>query len=203
MSALTPTQDSMVYHLAAQMMAAATSDADTARIDRALDLVKTVQRMPTRADLFIVNSATTADTAYSVHQGQCNCDDASKRDARRCKHAIAVQLFCQLERAEVDAEQTEDDNYYCVLCDEVIPAVAVVETRWGFMHERCAASEPRDAEQVAVRIDPEDSILDLWPGEPCDLPAQCARCHTEPICHNHRDGLGADCISRELFGEEV
>jgi hypothetical protein len=40
-------------------------------------------------------------------------------------------------------------------------------------------------------------------GEPCDLPPQCRRCHAEPSLPSHRDHLGADCISRELFGDDA
>jgi hypothetical protein len=47
MGPFTPqTQDSTVYTLAAQLMADAANDGDRARIDRALDLVATVERLP-------------------------------------------------------------------------------------------------------------------------------------------------------------
>ncbi len=161
MSALTPTQDSMVYQLAAQMMAAATSDADTARIDRALDLVSGVERMA-RPDLFLVTSQTVADAAYRVHQGQCNCPDASKRDARRCKHVYATVIFQQLERME--AERLD-------------PTLSVV-------------------------VEPEDSILDLWPGEPCEIDPR----PTCILCHQHVEkvtkyGECLPCVNAYMFPE--
>lgn len=123
MGPFTPTtQDSTIYTLAAQMMAAlpvgATGDADRARIDKALDLVGDVQRMPDRPDLFLVTSQSTADTAYQVHQGQCNCPDASRRDARRCKHSRAVEIFIKLER--LDAEQS--DPTLTIRVDPDLPA---------------------------------------------------------------------------------
>ena len=146
MTTLTPTQDSMVYQIAAQMMAAATSDADTARIDRALDLVSGVERMA-RPDLFLVTSATVADAAYRVHQGQCNCPDASKRDARRCKHAVAVQLFCQLERAEVDAEQSDaryeltGAAYLALVPTAALPPIVGTLTRQPYTPEQAPIAD--------------------------------------------------------------
>lgn len=105
MGPFTPTtQDTTVYTLAAQMMAAAASDADRARIDKALDLVETVERTATPG-LFLVGSQSCPNGAYRVRDGLCCCPDAANRDARRCKHAVAVELFKQAER--LDAEQSD------------------------------------------------------------------------------------------------
>jgi hypothetical protein len=40
-------------------------------------------------------------------------------------------------------------------------------------------------------------------GEVPDLPAQCSRCGQEAAIPSHRDHLGADCISAELFGDDA
>src|SRR5829696_5324331 len=65
-------------------------------------LVPTVERTATPG-LFLVPSATTPDAAYHVQSGVCNCLDAQRRDARRCKHALAVRAFEMLERRELEA----------------------------------------------------------------------------------------------------
>jgi hypothetical protein len=44
------------------------------------------------------------------------------------------------------------------------------------------------------------TALDLL-GEVPDVGPQCARCHAEAAIARHCDGLGADCISAELFGD--
>src|SRR5215212_10858861 len=67
-------------------------------------LVPTVERTATPG-LFLVPSATTPDAAYRVQNGVCNCLDAQSRDARGCKHALAVRAFQMLERR--DAEQSD------------------------------------------------------------------------------------------------
>src|SRR3954471_24788867 len=65
-------------------------------------LVPTVERTATPG-LFLVPSATTPNAAYRVQNGVCNCLDAQRRDARRCKHALAVIAFQLLERVEAEA----------------------------------------------------------------------------------------------------
>ena len=142
MQALTTQQESTIYTLAAELMAAAPSDADRARIDRALDLVETVERTA-NPGRFLVPSQSNPNGAYLVDHGTCHCPDAAKRDSRNCKHSWAVRLFCAAERLEAEQDEpAADETYYCVLCDEPIPAAEDVETPYGFMHERCAASEP-------------------------------------------------------------
>jgi hypothetical protein len=37
-------------------------------------------------------------------------------------------------------------------------------------------------------------------GEVPGMPPQCRRCGQEPMLRNYRDGLGARCVSAELFG---
>src|SRR5215204_414 len=64
-------------------------------------LVPTVERTATPG-LFLVPSATTPDAAYRVQNGLCNCLDAQRRDARRCKHALSVACFQMLERRELE-----------------------------------------------------------------------------------------------------
>jgi hypothetical protein len=66
-------------------------------------LVPTVERTATPG-LFLVPSATTPEAAYRVQNGVCNCLDAQRRDARRCKHALAVRAFQMLQR---DAEASD------------------------------------------------------------------------------------------------
>ncbi len=74
----------------------------------------------------------------------------------------------------------------------------------GFEHRgRCAhlTATATLHQPIAITVEPEDEAIPFWPvsdGESVDLPAQCARCHAEPICHNHRDGLGMACIADEL-----
>jgi hypothetical protein len=46
------------------------------------------------------------------------------------------------------------------------------------------------------------TALDLL-GEVPDVAPQCARCHAEPAIARHCDGLGAACVSRELFGDDA
>jgi hypothetical protein len=102
-----PTQDSTLYRLAADLMAAlprgATGDADRARIDRALDLVATVERTAFPS-VYLVRSASEPNRAYRVHNNLCNCPDTPReRGATRCKHEWAVLLFNQWERADAEA----------------------------------------------------------------------------------------------------
>jgi hypothetical protein len=75
---------------------------DPRRLLAAAALVPTVERTATLG-LFLVRSATTPDAAYHVQSGVCNCMDAQRRDARRCKHALAAAAFQLLERAEAEA----------------------------------------------------------------------------------------------------
>ncbi len=103
------------------------------------------------------------------------------------------------------------DSAYQV--DQCGCSCADFQGRGGFCKHMAAralfiASERADADAtdptLTVRVASDESILDLWPaGEPCDLPAQCPRCHAEETNRRHPDGLGNACISRELFGEEV
>jgi hypothetical protein len=109
MMALTPTREHTIYRLAAELMATlpqgATGDADRDRIDRAIDLVGTVERTFSPS-VYLVRSASTPDAAYRVQANGCNCPDTPReRGAACCKHAYAVQLLNRLERAETDAEQ--------------------------------------------------------------------------------------------------
>jgi len=106
MNTTLPQQDSIIYQIAAEMMAAATTDADRARIDRALDLVGSVERTA-NPGRFLVQSQSNPNGAYLVDHGTCHCPDAAKRDSRNCKHSWAVRLFAAVERAEVDAEQAD------------------------------------------------------------------------------------------------
>ncbi len=118
------------------------------------------------------------------------------------------QMFLVISQSEPDTAYRVHSQFGCHCRDT--DRVGARECKHFRAVRMALAGERVDAEQsdptnVAalqahpiVRVDPEDSILDLWPGEPCDLPAQCARCHAEPICHNHRDGLGMACIADEL-----
>jgi hypothetical protein len=74
------------------------------RLMDAASLLPNVERTAT-AGLFLVVSATDPTTAYSVQDGLCNCPDAQRRDARRCKHALSCRVYALLERADVDADQ--------------------------------------------------------------------------------------------------
>lgn len=109
----------------------------------------------------LVVSATDQHRAYHVDAASCGCADHQSRGVF-CQHMAARALWMTALReetdAELDAEQSDPtpdapDTYYCVLCEAPIPAAEVVETRWGFMHERCAASEPHDAEQITARYE--------------------------------------------------
>jgi hypothetical protein len=142
MGPFTPqTQDTTVYTLAAQLMADAANDGDRERIDRALDLVATVERTPIRG-LFLVPSASTAGGCYHVRHGLCDCPDAQRRDALRCKHAAAVQLFQLVERA--DAEAGDPTIAITVEpADEAIP-FALTPAALTFLGEPCEI-EPRTA----------------------------------------------------------
>jgi hypothetical protein len=77
----------------------------------------------------------TPDAAYRVENGVCNCLDAQRRDARRCKHALAVRAFQMLERADAEVGCLADPD-----ADAAIPhvltaqAIAVLEP-----HRECAA----------------------------------------------------------------
>jgi hypothetical protein len=102
MGPFTPqTQDSTVYQLAAQLMADATNDGDRARIDRALDLVATVERT-NRPGVWLVRSASQPDRAYRVEGQVCSCADHAKRQAA-CKHYWATVLAHRLERMDAEA----------------------------------------------------------------------------------------------------
>jgi hypothetical protein len=74
------------------------------RLMDAASLLVNVERTSTTG-LFLVVSASDPAVAYRVQGGLCNCPDASKRDPRRCKHALSVRCFELLERADVDADQ--------------------------------------------------------------------------------------------------
>jgi hypothetical protein len=130
MGPFTPqTQDSTVYQLAAQLMADATNDGDRARIDRALDLVATVERLPS-GQWSVPSSTGQGGYVVSRDARTCDCHDYTRRETA-CKHIFSVRLAQQVERADAEA------------------------------------ADPT----ITIRVDPEDSILDLWPtdGEPCDI----------------------------------
>jgi hypothetical protein len=105
-TATTPTAANIVADTAAleSVFRALLADlrVDPRRLLDAAALVPTVERTATLG-LFLVRSATTPDAAYHVQSGVCNCMDAQRRDARRCKHALAVAAFQLLERAEAEA----------------------------------------------------------------------------------------------------
>jgi hypothetical protein len=237
MMALTPTREHTIYRLAADLMAAlppgATGDADRDRIDRAIDLVETVERTASPS-VYLVRSASTPDAAYRVQSNLCNCPDTPReRGAACCKHAYAVQLLNRLERAETDAEQrlpiaggcellprpTRQELeaqmdpatllFTCDQCGVRTNHVAIVGLARGGSIALCLTCQrppiTGGRAPLTVHVDPEDSILDLWPtdGEPCALPPQCRRCQAEPACPRHPDGLGKVCIMNELYGEEV
>ena len=131
MQTQTPTtQDSIIYQLADQLMSATTNEADRARIERAIDLVPTVERTATPG-LFLVPSATTPDGCYRVRDGFCCCPDASKRDARSCKHAVSVILFQQAERADADRYAPPTLTVVCPSDDVIIDLWPVWPTSGG------------------------------------------------------------------------
>jgi hypothetical protein len=115
-------------------------------------LAPTVERTATPG-LFLVPSATTPDAAYRVQNGLCNCLDAQRRDARRCKHALAVAAFQLLERAEAEAGQPVDPAD----ADEEIPyaltarAIAVLEPTRECAACPCLAEDHDGPEGQCVR----------------------------------------------------
>ena len=114
------------------------------RISRGAEIVKAqgVERTA-QPFLFLVVSQSDSNRCYHVDHGVCDCRDAER--GWQCKHIHAARLAVQAERADAEAHDPTpdpDDTYYCVLCDEPIPAAEVVETAHGFMHERCAMTEP-------------------------------------------------------------
>ncbi len=71
------------------------------------------------------------------------------------------------------------------------------QKRGGLCKHRAAVALFQQAERAEV--DAEQWADHPYQDSPCD---ECGQpIHAEPICRHHRDGLGADCISRELFGE--
>jgi len=99
-------------------------DQDPTRLEKAVQLVRegAVERT---ADprVWLVVSQSCGTSAYRVIGGQCHCPDASRRDARRCKHAASVALYQLAERVEVDLDG--------VSVDEPIGYVLTVEAiRW-------------------------------------------------------------------------
>lgn len=144
MQAITPPVVSVPDSILLQFLADDPENAD--RIYRAKALVEAghVERSMIPG-LWLVRSASVENGAYRIMNGLCHCPDTARVGGQHCKHAISCRIFRAVERA--DAEQSDPmladaDTYYCVLCEEPIPAAEVVETRWGFMHERCAATEP-------------------------------------------------------------
>lgn len=115
------------------------------RISRGAEIAK-AHRVERTAEpfVFLVYSQSAPNRAYTVRRGQCNCPDGTRFPGQD-KHCYAARLAVQAERLDAEAHDPTpdpDDTYYCVLCDEPIPAAEVVETAHGFMHERCAMTEP-------------------------------------------------------------
>src|SRR4051812_5152313 len=73
--------------------------ADPRRLLRAAPLLDDVERL---ADGRWICPASSGKAAYHITQGLCNCSDATYRDPRRCAHALAVQAYQLLERAEAE-----------------------------------------------------------------------------------------------------
>jgi hypothetical protein len=138
--------------------------ANAERISRGAEIAKAAGVERTAAPfVFLVASQSAASAMYRVDHGLCSCPDASRREARECKHAWACRLALQAERTEAEAGMP---------ADEAIPYELT--------------------ELAYLALD----------GEHPDLPLLCHRCHAEPSLPSHRDHLGADCISRELFGDD-
>src|ERR1041384_4852145 len=84
---------------------------DPRRLDRAARLLDACERTTTPG-LWLVRSASRPDLAHHVRNGQCSCEDAQSRDARRCAHALAVHVVQLLERMETDAEQLDAEELH-------------------------------------------------------------------------------------------
>ncbi len=117
----------------------------------------------------------------------------------RAKPPAAPGLFNVKSASDADSAY-QVDQFGCSCAD--------FQGRGGFCKHMAAralfiASERADAEThdptIAIRVDPEDSILDLWPhGEPCEMPAPV------PVGTITRLPMPAElqALSRELFGED-
>ena len=73
------------------------------------------------------------------------------------------------------------------------------------LHQRCERSEAEALDpSAAIALELTDAAyvaLDAL-GEVPDVAPQCPRCHAEPRSPRHPDGLGAACVTRELYGDD-
>jgi hypothetical protein len=78
-------------------------DAESGRLSRAFDLVEQGHvECSNFPGLWLVRSASRPNLAHRVANGLCSCEDARKRDARGCQHALAVLIFRAWERQDAD-----------------------------------------------------------------------------------------------------
>jgi hypothetical protein len=138
------------------MLTAHPENAD--RLYKAAELVQSVERTATPF-LFLVVSASLPNVAYHLLRGACDCPDANRRDPFNCKHAGAVAMFVQLERAAAEADRLDVDApvpfaltdlalyvldgegvdlpRLCARCQNE-PAILTHRDHWG---ARCVAAE--------------------------------------------------------------
>jgi hypothetical protein len=136
-TATTPTAETIVARDTDALAAVFTqilrdSQVDPRRLLRAATLLDDVERI---ADGRWICPASNGKAAHHIVNGLCNCSDATYRDPRRCAHALAVQAYQLLERAEAEAGCPADPDP-----DEEIPfvltprAIAILEP-----HRECSA----------------------------------------------------------------
>lgn len=115
--------------------------------------------------------------------------------------------FLVVSQSQGNAAYTVDDRHGCH-CPDAAGRAGARGCKHYMALYLATAAERVEAEQ-GDPLDPDSPIpyiltpeaLEWLDGEHVELPRQCSRCHAEDALPRHCDGLGARCVSRELYGD--